>query len=41
MKNPYITPELDIFEIKAAQVLVETASGKDDDFNLEEEDDLF
>lgn len=39
MKNIYNTPELDIIEIKASQVLTDERSG-DLDFNLGDEDDF-
>lgn len=37
MKNSYTSPELDIIEIKASQVLTDNRSGV---FDLEDEDDL-
>ena len=37
MKNIYVSPELDIIEIKASQVLTDVGSGE---FDLEDEDDL-
>lgn len=38
MKNKYISPELDIIEIKASQVLTDVKSGN---FDLDEDEDDF
>ena len=38
MKNIYSTPEIDIIEVKASEVI--TASGDGYDFNLDDEDNL-